>query len=113
MAKETVRKRTPILSVSSAARPNNEHAGNACFLLQCRQLCDLRVGPHVCDSSTKSGRAHPLEPGVAFALAAQPLDQAADFVVRDLRRLGFEIEAEVADYDGAGEARVLLRKRLS
>jgi ribosomal protein S18 acetylase RimI-like enzyme len=29
------------------------------------------------------------------------------------RRLGFEIEAEVADYDGAGEARVLLRKRLS
>ena len=29
------------------------------------------------------------------------------------RRLGFEIEAEVADYDGAGEARVLLRRRLS
>ena len=28
------------------------------------------------------------------------------------RRLGFEIEAEVADYDGAGEARVLLRKGL-
>jgi ribosomal protein S18 acetylase RimI-like enzyme len=28
------------------------------------------------------------------------------------RRLGFEIEAEAADYDGAGEARVLLRKRL-
>ena len=28
------------------------------------------------------------------------------------RRLGFEIEAEVDDYDGAGEARVLLRKRL-
>jgi ribosomal protein S18 acetylase RimI-like enzyme len=28
------------------------------------------------------------------------------------RRLGFEIEAEVADYDGAGEARVLLEKRL-
>jgi ribosomal protein S18 acetylase RimI-like enzyme len=28
------------------------------------------------------------------------------------RRLGFEIEAEVADYDGAGEARVLLKKRL-
>jgi ribosomal protein S18 acetylase RimI-like enzyme len=28
------------------------------------------------------------------------------------RRLGFEVEAEVADYDGAGEARVLLRKRL-
>jgi len=28
------------------------------------------------------------------------------------RRLGFEIEAEAVDYDGAGEARVLLRKRL-
>ena len=28
------------------------------------------------------------------------------------RRLGFEIEAEVGDYDGAGEARVLLKKRL-
>jgi ribosomal protein S18 acetylase RimI-like enzyme len=28
------------------------------------------------------------------------------------RRLGFEVEAEVADYDGAGEPRVLLRKRL-
>ena len=28
------------------------------------------------------------------------------------RRLGFEIEAELADYDGSGEARVLLRKRL-
>jgi ribosomal protein S18 acetylase RimI-like enzyme len=28
------------------------------------------------------------------------------------RRLGFEIEAEVDDYDGAGAARVLLRKRL-
>ena len=28
------------------------------------------------------------------------------------RRLGFEIEAEVADYDGAGEARALLGKRL-
>jgi ribosomal protein S18 acetylase RimI-like enzyme len=27
-------------------------------------------------------------------------------------RLGFEIEAEVDDYDGAGEPRVLLRKRL-
>src|SRR5205823_7779069 len=29
------------------------------------------------------------------------------------RRLGFEVEAEVADYDGSGEARVLLRKRLA
>jgi ribosomal protein S18 acetylase RimI-like enzyme len=28
------------------------------------------------------------------------------------RQLGFEIEAEVDDYDGAGEARVLLRKSL-
>jgi ribosomal protein S18 acetylase RimI-like enzyme len=28
------------------------------------------------------------------------------------RRLGFEIEAEVDDYDGFGEARVVLRKRL-
>ena len=28
------------------------------------------------------------------------------------RRLGFEVEAEVADYDGADEPRVLLRKRL-
>ena len=28
------------------------------------------------------------------------------------RRLGFEVEAEVPDYDGAGEPRVLLRKRL-
>jgi|SRR5438105_8782109 len=28
-------------------------------------------------------------------------------------RLGFEIEAEVADYDAPGQARVLLRKRLS
>jgi ribosomal protein S18 acetylase RimI-like enzyme len=28
------------------------------------------------------------------------------------RRLGFEIEAEVDDYDGAGAARVLLAKRL-
>jgi ribosomal protein S18 acetylase RimI-like enzyme len=28
------------------------------------------------------------------------------------RRLGFEIEAEVANYDGAGEPRVLLRKDL-
>ena len=28
------------------------------------------------------------------------------------RRLGFEVEAEVDDYDGAGAARVLLRKRL-
>jgi ribosomal protein S18 acetylase RimI-like enzyme len=28
------------------------------------------------------------------------------------RRLGFEVEAEVADYDGAGQARVLRRKRL-
>ena len=28
------------------------------------------------------------------------------------RGLGFEVEAEVADYDGAGAARVLLRKRL-
>jgi RimJ/RimL family protein N-acetyltransferase len=27
-------------------------------------------------------------------------------------RLGFEIEAEVDDYDGVGAARVLLRKRL-
>jgi ribosomal protein S18 acetylase RimI-like enzyme len=29
------------------------------------------------------------------------------------RRLGFEIEAEVPDYDGAGEPRVLLRKQLA
>src|SRR5205085_2631795 len=29
------------------------------------------------------------------------------------RRLGFEVEAEIADYDGAGEARVLLTTRLS
>jgi ribosomal protein S18 acetylase RimI-like enzyme len=28
------------------------------------------------------------------------------------RRLGFEIEAEVDDYDGAGAARVLLRRRI-
>ena len=28
------------------------------------------------------------------------------------RRLGFGVEAEVADYDGAGQARVLLSKRL-
>ncbi len=28
------------------------------------------------------------------------------------RRLGFEIEAEVANYDGAGESRVLLAKPL-
>jgi ribosomal protein S18 acetylase RimI-like enzyme len=28
------------------------------------------------------------------------------------RRLGFEVEAEVDDYDGAGAARVLLEKRL-
>jgi ribosomal protein S18 acetylase RimI-like enzyme len=28
------------------------------------------------------------------------------------RRLGFEVEAEVADYDGAGATRVLLRKEL-
>ena len=28
------------------------------------------------------------------------------------RRLGFEIEAEIANYDGRGEARVLLCKRL-
>jgi ribosomal protein S18 acetylase RimI-like enzyme len=27
-------------------------------------------------------------------------------------RLGFEVEAEVEDYDGAGEPRILLRKRL-
>ena len=27
-------------------------------------------------------------------------------------RLGFEVEAEVADYDGGGESRVLLVKRL-
>lgn len=29
------------------------------------------------------------------------------------RRLGFEIEGEVPDYDGSGEPRVLLRKRLA
>jgi RimJ/RimL family protein N-acetyltransferase len=28
------------------------------------------------------------------------------------RRLGFEVEAEVDDYDGAGAGRVLLRKPL-
>jgi ribosomal protein S18 acetylase RimI-like enzyme len=28
------------------------------------------------------------------------------------RRLGFEVEAEVPDYDGSGEPRVLLRKQL-
>ena len=27
-------------------------------------------------------------------------------------RLGFEVEAEVEDYDGSGESRVLLVKRL-